>query len=100
MKIKFFTIALAFIGVNAFAQITVTDTDISSVGDVVYQAYDSIPAAAINVGSPGLSQIWDFSSLQEFSTNTISFISPIGTIYESQYPNTNLSFGSKTNSNA
>ena len=90
MKIKLFTIAFAFIGLNAFAQITVTDADISSVGDVVYQAYDSIPAAAINVGSPGLSQIWDFSSLQEFSTNTISFISPIGTIYESQYPNTNL----------
>ena len=90
MKIKFFTIALVLIGVNAFAQITVTDTDISSVGDVVYQAYDSIPAAAINIGSPGLSQIWDFSSLQESSTNTISFISPIGTVYESQYPNANL----------
>tara|TARA_B100001758_G_scaffold247953_1_gene269045 strand:+ start:36711 stop:37829 length:1119 start_codon:yes stop_codon:yes gene_type:complete len=90
MKTKIITIAFALIGLNAYAQITVADTDISSVGDIVYQAYDSIPAAAINIGSPGLSQIWDFSSLQVSSTNTISFISPIGTIYESQYPNTNL----------
>ena len=75
---------------NIFAQITVTDTDVFSVGDIAYQAHDANSGTAINVGSTGLNQSWDFSSLQESSSNTIFFISPIGTNYENQYPNANL----------
>jgi len=75
---------------NIFAQITVTDTDISSIGDIFYQAHDANPGTVINVGSTGLNQSWDFSSLQESSSNTVLFISPIGTNYENQYPNANL----------
>jgi hypothetical protein len=90
MKIKLITIAFAFIGLNTVAQITVTDTDISGVGDVLYQAYDSNPGAVINVGIPGLNQTWDFSSLQESSTGSLLFISPLGTAYQNQYPNANL----------
>ena len=87
MKIKLITIAFAFIGLNTVAQITVTDTDISGVGDVLYQAYDSNPGTVINVGIPGLNQTWDFSSLQESSTGSLLFISPLGTAYQNQYPN-------------
>jgi hypothetical protein len=90
MKIKLITIAFAFIGLNTVAQITVTDTDISGVGDILYQAYDSNPGAVINVGIPGLNQTWDFSSLQESSTGSLLFISPLGTAYQNQYPNANL----------
>jgi hypothetical protein len=90
MKIKLITIAFAFIGLNTVAQITVTDTDISGVGDILYQAYDSNPGAIINVGIPGLNQTWDFSSLQESSTGSLLFISPLGTAYQNQYPNANL----------
>ena len=75
---------------NVFAQITVTDADISSIGDVFYQAQDANPGTVINVGSTGLNQSWDFSSLQESSSNTVFFISPLGTSYENQYPDANL----------
>ena len=75
---------------NIFAQITVIDTDISSIGDVFYQAHDANPGTVINVGSTGLNQSWNFSLLQESSSNTVFFISPIGTNYENQYPNANL----------
>ena len=45
MIIKKQLLSLVFIlfTVNIFAQITVIDTDISSIGDVVYQAYDANP---------------------------------------------------------
>ena len=82
----FFTLLIS----NIFAQITVTDAHISSIGDIVYQAYDANPGTTINIGGTGLNQSWDFSSLQESSTGTLFFISPSGTMYENQYPNANL----------
>ena len=60
MKTKIFTIALAFITLNAFSQITVTDNDVVDVGDVIYQAYDSNSVNAINIGNIGTNQTWDF----------------------------------------
>ena len=90
MRIKLVTIFLAFIGVTSFAQITVYEQDVFSVGDVIYQAHDTSPGSVITIGSAGLNQIWDFSSLQESSSNTLFFISPIGTNYENKYPDANL----------
>ncbi len=90
MKIKFFTLALAFVSMSALAQITVTDTDIVGVGDVVYMAYDDNPSSIITVGSSGMNQTWDFSSLQVSSVDTELYVSPLGTLYESSYPNANL----------
>lgn len=90
MKTKLFTIALAFFSVNALAQITVTDSDIISVGDIVYQAVDSIPSSSITVGTPGSNQTWNFSSLQVMEVDAIEGISPVGTPYESIHPNANI----------
>ena len=90
MKTKSLTIALAFIGLSAFAQITVYEQDVFNVGDIVYQAHDTSPGTVINIGSTGSNQFWDFSSLQDLSTSTLFFISPVGTNYENQYPNANL----------
>lgn len=90
MKTKLFTIFLAFIGLTAFAQITVYEQDVFSVGDIIYQAHDTSLGTVINIGGTGLNQNWDFSSLQESSTSTLFFISPVGTNYENQYPDANL----------
>ena len=90
MKTKLFTIALAFISVNALAQITVTDSDIISVGDIVYQAVDSMPSNSITAGNSGPSQTWDFSSLQNMEVDIIEVISPVGTPYENIYPDANM----------
>ena len=89
-KTKLLTIAMAFIGLNTIAQITVTDADFVGVGDVIFQATDNTPASTINIGNTGINQTWDFSTLQESSTGNLLFISPIGTTYENQYPNANL----------
>jgi hypothetical protein len=90
MKTQLLTIALAFISVNVLAQITVTDSDLINVGDLIYTAYDNNPSTLIAVGNSGTGQAWDFSSLQTLSVDTESYISPIGTQYEASYPNANL----------
>jgi hypothetical protein len=90
MKTKLFTIALAFISVNALAQITVTDSDIISVGDIVYQAVDTMPSNLITTGNSGPNQTWDFSSLQNMEVDIIEVISPIGSPYENIHPDANM----------
>jgi hypothetical protein len=90
MKTKLFTIALAFISLNALAQITVTDNDIMDIGDVITQANDSLPSSLISIGNSGVNQFWDFSSLQEMEIETIEVVSPVGTLYGSMYPNANI----------
>lgn len=90
MKTKLFTIVLAFISVNALAQITVTDSDIISVGDIFYQAVDSMPSNSITVGNSGANQTWDFSSLQDMEVDIIEVISPAGTPYENIHPDANI----------
>jgi len=90
MKIKIFVITLAFFSMNMSAQITVTDIDVISIGDLVGQATDTMPASAIFVGNSGANQSWDFSSLEEKEIETFDVISPVGTIYESIHPDANL----------
>ena len=90
MNTKLFAIALAFIGLNSFAQITVTDSDVVEQGDIVYMAYDSNPSSLISIGLLGMNQAWDFSTLQVSSVDTELYISPIGTQYENLYPIANL----------
>jgi len=90
MQTKLFTIALAFISVNALAQITVTDSDIISVGDIVYEAVDSLPSNSITIGNSGANQTWDFSSLQDMEVDIIEVISPVGTPYENIHPDANM----------
>ena len=90
MKINIFVISLAFLSMNMSAQISVVDSDIISVGDVIYQALDTMPSSSISVGNSGANQFWDFSSLQETEVEIINVISPVGTIYESIHPNANI----------
>ena len=44
----------------SFAQITITENDLISVGDNIEQVDDISPNSAINVGSSGANQFWDF----------------------------------------
>ena len=90
MKTQLFTIALAFISVNALAQITVTESDIVSIGDIVYQGVDSMPSNSITTGNSGPNQTWDFSSLQDMEVDITEVISPVGTPYENIHPDANM----------
>ncbi len=90
MRTQLFTIFLAFISLNTLAQITVTDSDIISVGDIVYQAVDSLPSNSITIGNSGSNQTWNFSSLQDMEVDIIEVISPVGTPYENIHPDANM----------
>ena len=90
MNTKLFTIALAFASMSISAQITVTDTDLMSVGDIIYQAYDDAPASSISLGNAAPNQIWDFSTLQVQASDTTEFIDPVGTPFASIHPTANL----------
>ena len=90
MKIKLFTIALAFIGINSLAQITVTDADILDVGDIVYEALDSVSGSAIQIGPAGANQTWDFSNLQQNEVNIIEHVEPNTTPFGSIHPTSNI----------
>ena len=78
------------IGFNALAQITVTDADLVNVGDVIYQAYDTVPASSISVGNSGANQTWDFSSLQVHEYDTTEFLDPAATPFATSHPAANL----------
>ena len=90
IKKKSLTIALAFIGLNSFGQITVTDADLINIGDVVYTAIDSLPSNSIAIGNAGANQTWDFSALQVLEYDTIEVIDPAGTPFGSIHPSANL----------
>jgi len=90
MKIKLFTIALAFMSMSMSAQITVTDTDLMSVGDIIYQAYVDAPPSLISIGNVGPNQTWDFSALQVQEYDTTEFIDPAGTPFGTDHPTANL----------
>ena len=90
MKKTLFTLSLLFCTLFSFSQITVTDSDIASVGDVIYQAVDTLPSSSIQPGNAGPYQSWDFSSLQVMELDQTEFISPVGTPYAFMYPSANL----------
>ena len=72
------------------AQITITDSDLISVGDIIEQVDDISPNSTINVGTAGANKFWDFSSLQIVGSYTQECISPSSTPYSVVYPNSNL----------
>ena len=91
MKKQLLYILLSLLAVNTSAQITIIDSDLVDVGDVIYQATDVNPSSMIGPGNSGATQ-WDFSALQANETDTIEFISPIGTPFSSSHPSANLCF--------
>lgn len=73
-----------------YAQITINQSDIASVGTSIIQATDTLPVSAINPGSAGANQTWDFSQLHTNTTQTINFIAPSTTSFASSFSMANL----------
>ena len=76
--------------VNAFSQITVTDSDLIDVGDVLYEAVDSVSGSTIQIGSSGANQTWDFSMLEENEVNSIEYLDPTSTPFGFMHPTANI----------
>ena len=77
---------------SSSAQITITDSDLISVGDIIEQVDDISPNSTINVGTAGANKFWDFSSLQIVGSYTQECISPSSTPYSVVYPNSNVAW--------
>ena len=90
MKIQLCALVLTFISFNAFTQITVTDNDIVDVGDILYEAVDSVSGSSIQIGSSGANQTWDFSNLQENEINSFEYLDPSTTPFSSMHPTSNI----------
>jgi hypothetical protein len=81
---------IASVGIYSLqAQITVYDTDVVGVGDIVEQASDTLPGA-ITIGSGGASQTWNFSAINEDVLDTLSFKNPAGLPGSTNYPLANI----------
>ena len=87
---KIFAIALVFICMESFSQITVTHNNIFDVGDNIYEALDTISGSTIQIGSAGANQTWDFSSLQKHGLDIIEHVNPLSTPFGSLHPLSNL----------
>ncbi len=83
-------IIAVFIGFSLNAQITINSNNIVDVGDEVYQAFDTIPDATIVPGSAGASQVWDFSALVIYTRDTMAFVSPASTPYDTAFVGDNV----------
>lgn len=90
MKKNLLIILASFLFVfYAHSQITITSSNIIDVGDVVCRAYDTIPNGSIVPGGSGASQVWDFSTLAVHNRDTMTFVDPSITPYDTSFTGDN-----------
>ena len=90
MKTSILTLSILFITISLHSQITVTDNNLASIGDTLYEAYDTMPGSAIGPGNAGINQVWDFSSLQAHFADTTIIMDPSATPYGAMHPTADI----------
>jgi hypothetical protein len=92
MKTKLLVAFAAFVwmGTAAFAQITVTNTNVATIGKLIRQTTDTTPVVSIIPGPPGTNQIWNFSALHTQKVDTFVFEDPTWTTYGVNFPASNI----------
>lgn len=71
------------------AQITITTADIAAPVKVIYQANDTLLTSSAIVGSFGISQTWNMTSLANHTTDTMTFMSA-SWLPNANFPTSNL----------
>jgi len=97
MKRRILQLACAFLLAgfgNVSAQITIVSADYGSVGTTVMMANDT--NASISVGSSGMNQTWNFSTLTFDLLETLDFVDPVTTNSGTTFPGSNLAVESIT----
>jgi hypothetical protein len=101
MKKLFTLLALTVIfSFTVKSQITLDQWDVAQPLTKYIQFNDSMPNILIQPGNPGPSQTWDFSLLQNHTTDTLIFTNSQWTPYGSNFTNSNLcmmNIGTDTN---
>ena len=77
------------IGTMLNAQVTVTSSNLANVGDVLYEAEDTIPNSSIAPGGVG-QQTWDFSNVVAHTVKVQEFVNPATTPNGGDFTNSNL----------
>jgi hypothetical protein len=92
MKTKLLCLAAfaVFSGSEAVAQITLDNTNVAPIGDIILQATDTIPSVSIFPGPAGTNQVWNFNALTHGRTDSLVFEVPGWTPYSAPYPSSNI----------
>jgi len=90
MKYFYSFLIAFFILLNTNAQITLENTDLPSLGDIIYLA-NPTDIGNIDVGiASNSNQTWDFSNLIPQNIDTLNFISIAGTAAELTFQNSDM----------
>ncbi|MBI5218011.1 MAG: T9SS type A sorting domain-containing protein [Bacteroidia bacterium] len=92
MKHKLLTLAVFILSCCAVnAQITLTSGNIVGIGDVVCLSYDTLPQTSIVPGNAGAGQNWNLSALVSHRKDTMRFMHPASTPYDTAFTGDNAS---------
>ncbi len=69
------------------AQITIEQSDFPMVGETILNGRDTLVSSSISVGSGGANQTWDFSALQVYTLDTLTFDDPANVVNGDSFPN-------------
>lgn len=81
---------LIFCSGALMSQITINSNNVVDVNDVVINANDSTPDASIVPGNTGASQTWDFSALNTHYLDSMAFMLPALTPYDTSFTGDNV----------
>lgn len=81
--------ALFICAFGAVAQITITTADIASPTKIIYQSNDTLLTSPAIVGSFGISQTWNMTSLASHTADTLTFMSA-GWVPNANFPTSNI----------
>ncbi len=88
MKKQLLLLSTAFFALSVSAQISITTSDIATIGKTIFQRNDTMPT--VNIGNSGTSQTWNLSALNNHTQDTMHFVSPVGVPGASSFPTANL----------
>lgn len=91
-KLLLSTLSVVALSSASFAQVSITETDLSPVPTMAKIAIDTIdvfPSSTLTVGSTGSGQTWNFSTLVASDIDTVIYTNPAWTPYANVFPGSN-----------
>ena len=93
MKKALLLLNILSFGYILYAQkITITQSDIAPIGKYIFIASDTLKTlqpGSINPGPSGENQVWNYTTLESHSIDTVNFVTPSSTPYASYFPSSN-----------
>lgn len=87
-KLHYFLTCMLILPSVVSAQITITNSDLPTIGLQVITAVDDV--TQISPGNPGLNQVWDFSNLSPTKYDTLLYLPVVGRPNIQNYPDAEM----------